>query len=76
MPLFDYRCNACDKTFEMLVRGGTGPSCPACGSAQIEKQISLPAAPGKSAGIISGARRQAAREGHFSNYSRSERPRK
>ncbi|NTV10726.1 MAG: zinc ribbon domain-containing protein [Zoogloea sp.] len=73
MPLYDYRCPACDKTFELLVRSSTVPQCPACGSQQLEKLISKPATPGQSAGIIKSARAQAAREGHFSNYSAAER---
>ena len=75
MPLYDYRCDACNKTFELLVRSSTVPTCPTCGSQQLEKQVSAPVAPGQSAGIIAGARRQAAKEGHFSNYKASERPR-
>jgi hypothetical protein len=34
----------------------------------MEKLVSAPAAPGKSAGIVAKARKQAAKEGHFSNY--------
>jgi len=41
----------------------------------MEKLLSCPAPPGQSAGIIASARAKAAREGHFSNYSPSERPR-
>jgi putative FmdB family regulatory protein len=76
MPIYDYRCEGCNKIFELLVKASTTPSCPACGSAQLEKLVSLPAAPGQTAEFISRARSQAAREGHFSNYKASERPRK
>lgn len=74
MPLYDYHCSACDKTFELLVRSSTTPVCPTCGTGQLEKLVSKPAPPGQSAGIIASARKQAAKEGHFSNYSKSERP--
>lgn len=74
MPIYDYRCNGCNKTFELLVRSSNVPACPVCGSMQLEKLVSCPAAPGQTAGIISQARFQAAREGHFSNYKASERP--
>lgn len=74
MPLYDFRCNRCHTTQEMLARIGTTPACPTCGEA-MEKLVSAPQAPGKSAEIIAKARASAAREGHFSNYSRSERPR-
>ncbi len=50
MPLFDYRCPACDRVFELLVRADTVPACPTCGGTALEKQLSRPAAPGKSAG--------------------------
>ncbi len=74
MPLYDYRCQACQHTFELLVRASTVPACPQCGSTQLEKLLSLPAPQGKTAGLVAGARAQAAKEGHFSHYSAKERP--
>ena len=68
MPLFDFHCAPCDKTFELLVRGSQTPQCPHCGSAALDKQVSRPAPPGQSAGMVQRARAQAKREGHFSNY--------
>lgn len=73
MPLHDFHCPRCNKTFELLVRSSDLPACPDCGSQELQKLVSMPQAPGKTAGIIASARRQAAREGHFSNYSASER---
>ncbi len=75
MPIFDFRCNDCNKTFELLVRTSAIPVCPGCGSTHLEKQLSCPAPQGQTAGIVAKARSQAAREGHFSNYKASERPR-
>jgi len=57
----------------MLVRTGTTPVCPHCGGTGLDKQVSAPAPPGRSKSIIASARRQAAREGHLSNYSATER---
>ena len=74
MPLYDFHCNTCNKTMEMLAKSDSTPPCPECGS-PMEKLVSCPAAPGQSAGIIARARAQASREGHFSNYKPSERPR-
>ena len=74
MPIYDFHCKKCDRTFELLVRGSLPPNCPECGSADMEKMVSLPAAQGKTAGIVARARNQAAREGHFSNYAPAERP--
>lgn len=76
MPLFDFVCKTCSSSFELLVRGSSAPVCPECGSAELEKQVSLPAQLEKTAGIVASARKQAAREGHFSNYAPSERPRR
>lgn len=73
MPLYDYHCPACGADFELLVRSDTVPRCPGCESTQVERQLSRIAPAGTSAGIIAGARRQAAKEGHFSHYSKAER---
>jgi putative FmdB family regulatory protein len=73
MPIYDYHCSACGRDFEMLVRASATPACPQCGSSALEKQVSAPVAPGQSKAIIASGRRQAAREGHLSNYSKAER---
>ena len=75
MPLYDFRCQDCDKTFELLIKISDTPMCPECGGASLEKLVSKPAEPGQSAAFLSKARAQAAKEGHFSNYKPSERPR-
>lgn len=73
MPLYSYRCTACDHPFETLVRGSETPACPSCGSVALEKLVSRPATPGSSGEMLRTVRRAAAREGHFSNYSKAER---
>ncbi|HEU4569800.1 MAG TPA: zinc ribbon domain-containing protein [Gemmatimonadales bacterium] len=50
MPIFDYRCTACDRTFELLVRNGTTVACPACGATKVEKLLSVPARPASGRG--------------------------
>jgi len=40
MPLFAYRCVACDTRTEMLVRGDESVTCPECGSSRMERQLS------------------------------------
>lgn len=75
MPLFDFLCKDCQTTSELLVRASSEPACPKCGSKNLEKQLALIAPAGKTAGILASARSQASREGHFSNYKASERPR-
>ena len=74
MPLYDFKCAKCDKTFELLVKASSIPTCPEYGGV-VEKLVSCPVAPGQSASIIAKGRAQAAREGHFSNYKPLERPR-
>jgi putative FmdB family regulatory protein len=76
MPLFDFHCRECNLDFEELVRGSDMPVCPECKSGNVEKRVSMPAAPGRTADLLARARSQAAREGHFSNYAASERPRR
>jgi putative FmdB family regulatory protein len=47
MPLFEYVCKTCDGQFEVLVRTATSdphPACPTCGSAEVDKLLSLVAA--------------------------------
>jgi putative FmdB family regulatory protein len=45
MPLYEYRCEPCDHTFETLVRSADDrPRCPKCGEAEaLSKQFSVPA---------------------------------
>ena len=73
MPLYDYRCNACHAEFELLVRASSVPVCPQCGAADLERAVSRIAPAGKIEAIRASNRRQAAREGHFSNFSAAER---
>ncbi|MDO6385366.1 MULTISPECIES: FmdB family zinc ribbon protein [Uliginosibacterium] len=75
MPLYDFHCEACDATSELMVRASDAcaPACPKCGSSQLSKLLSLPSAPGKIKGFLARQRAQANKEGHFSNCSASER---
>jgi putative FmdB family regulatory protein len=41
MPLFEYACRTCGRRFEYLTREGQAPSCPACTSVELEKQLSV-----------------------------------
>jgi putative FmdB family regulatory protein len=75
MPLFDFQCSACQAAFELLVRGDTVPTCKHCGSTAVERRVSLTSPQGTAQATIAAGRRLAAREGHFSNYSRAERAR-
>ena len=73
MPIYDYQCKQCDDQFELLVYKSTVPTCPKCGSESLQKLISLTAPQSKTRKFVAKARAQANKEGHFSNYSASER---
>jgi putative FmdB family regulatory protein len=74
MPIHDYHCRSCGADFELLVLAGRAPACKACNSPQVDRQaVALTAAPGKSQAVIAAGRRAAAREGHFSHYSKADR---
>ncbi|MFZ4080313.1 MAG: FmdB family zinc ribbon protein [Pirellula sp.] len=46
MPLYEYRCKECDRESELLVRSlDSKPECPECGSARMEKLLSVIGAP-------------------------------
>ncbi|BBO99745.1 FmdB family transcriptional regulator [Sulfuriferula nivalis] len=74
MPIYDYHCSNCNNKFELLVRSTTVIACPECGSAQLEKLVSMPMPKSKIDVLRKRARSHAAREGHFSNYKPSEIP--
>jgi len=41
MPLFDFICNDCGRACELLITGsGDEPECTACGSTNLDKQMS------------------------------------
>jgi putative FmdB family regulatory protein len=75
MPLYGYHCTKCDKEFELLIGSSDVPECPACGSKKLDRLLSRVAPEGKSRSYAKTMRAAAAREGHLSNYSRSERGR-
>ncbi len=43
MPIYEYRCAECGRSFELLVRSGTEIACPACHSRTVERLMSLTA---------------------------------
>lgn len=44
MPIYEYACQGCQKSFELLIRGDEQPTCPTCAGTKLEKQFSVPAA--------------------------------
>lgn len=48
MPIFEYRCESCTNTFEVLHLPGRNdcqPTCPACSGSNLKKLISSPFLP-------------------------------
>ncbi|MBP0625386.1 zinc ribbon domain-containing protein [Cupriavidus sp. LEh25] len=72
MPLYDYVCCQCGLRYETLVRASAKPVCPQCGSVTLTRQVSAPSPPLRSKSLVAAARRQAEKEGHFSNYTAEE----
>ncbi len=53
MPIYEYACAPCGKTFEELIIRRSDEAdvkCPACGSADVARQMSRPASVGGSGG--------------------------
>ena len=45
MPIYEYQCTPCDRSFELLVRSSSdAPRCPRCGGLELTKLLSVPAA--------------------------------
>jgi putative FmdB family regulatory protein len=40
MPIYEYRCNSCNKEFETLVLGKDIPACPGCDSQDLSRLMS------------------------------------
>ncbi|MBK1665597.1 FmdB family transcriptional regulator [Rhodospirillum rubrum] len=72
MPLYSYHCPACNAEFEVLLGLSETAVCPQCGASEPERLLGRTAAPSTASGKLAKFRQQAAREGHFSNYSKSE----
>jgi putative FmdB family regulatory protein len=75
MPLYGYHCKKCDKEFELLIGSADVPECPTCGSKKLDRLLSRVVREGKNRSYAKTMRAAAGREGHLSNFSRSERGR-
>jgi putative FmdB family regulatory protein len=51
MPLYEYDCNQCDTTVEILVRSPSEqPACPDCGDSKLTRVMSATASPAMKTG--------------------------
>ena len=46
MPIYEYHCRGCGRDFETLVRNSETPACTHCSGEDLEKKLSVFAAPG------------------------------
>ena len=44
MPIYEYQCESCQQSLELLIRGQETPECTECGSTKLTKMLSVPAA--------------------------------
>jgi len=42
IAIYEYSCQGCEDFFEALVRGEEKPTCPSCGSEDLERHFPLP----------------------------------
>lgn len=69
MPLYEYKCCACDHCFEVLVRDKSTPVCPACQAQNVERQLSLFAV--NSEGTRQSALKAARRRSYKTEYDKA-----
>ncbi|MGC1190709.1 MAG: zinc ribbon domain-containing protein [Candidatus Binatus sp.] len=48
MPIYEYRCAKCDRSFEAFVRPGDAAECPHCHGSKLTREMSTFAARGSS----------------------------
>ncbi len=74
MPLRAFQCKDCQNDFETLVRSSDtdAPTCPACGSANLDQAVSKICVDIKYHAISRSWRAKAAREGHMVNVDKKE----
>ncbi len=41
MPIYEYKCRACGRLFEKIVKLNETPNCPGCDSGDLEKQFTV-----------------------------------
>ena len=41
MPIYEYKCKHCNKSFEELIRGNEEVGCPTCGDYDVDRKLSV-----------------------------------
>jgi putative FmdB family regulatory protein len=52
VPLYDFVCSRCENNFEELVFGKEAVECPKCHTAEVKRQMSMPARPQTTGGDL------------------------
>jgi putative FmdB family regulatory protein len=52
MPIYEYHCRSCGEDFETLVRASETPACTHCSGTELDKKLSVFAAPGTEAPAV------------------------
>lgn len=73
MPLYAYMCQHCNADFELLVRASDVPACPSCGSEKLQRLVAKICGEIRNPAMAKAGRQAAARSGHLSNFSKTER---
>ncbi|MBK8480757.1 MAG: zinc ribbon domain-containing protein [Proteobacteria bacterium] len=50
MPIYEYKCERCERQFEVLLKTTEKAKCPHCGGAKLKQQLSVFAVGGASGG--------------------------
>jgi putative FmdB family regulatory protein len=74
MPIYEYRCRACSREFELLVLKTTIAECPECRSVELEQLISgfAVSSDGIQKANIQAARRQTAASTSYRDQKKAE----
>ncbi|HUY29053.1 MAG TPA: zinc ribbon domain-containing protein [Candidatus Binataceae bacterium] len=72
MPIYEYHCAECDRSFEIFARpghGNDGAKCPRCGGAKLVREMSTFAAHGSSAGSAAAGAEAIAKSGTAGRFT-------
>ncbi|MGB0059468.1 FmdB family zinc ribbon protein [Candidatus Binatus sp.] len=69
MPIYEYRCAKCDRSFEAFVRPGDAAECPHCHGSKLTREMSTFAARGSSGDGAAAVASAMANSGTSSGFS-------
>jgi putative FmdB family regulatory protein len=74
VPIYEFKCRGCGRTFETLVLKNTTPACPECQSEDLERQLSVPAVKSESTHALAmkAAKKRDAKQASENNRAQRE----